>query len=62
MRWIWSGVLMTGLLLVLWGAFEAGGQSGTAGETSGTPGTVRYYGEDGTPLPMPWPIPKDQQG
>lgn len=57
MRWIWSGVLMTGLLLVLWGAFEASGQTGTAG----TPDTTRYYGEDGTPLPMPWPTPKDPQ-
>lgn len=49
MRWIWSGVLTTGLLLVLWGVFEAGGQSGT----TGTSDPVRYCGEDGTPVPPP---------
>ena len=52
MRLMLSGVLMTGLLLVLWGVFEAGGQSGT----TGSPDTVRYYGEDGTPVPPP-PLP-----
>jgi hypothetical protein len=52
MRWIWSGVLMTGLLLVLWGAFEAG--------QTETSDPIHAYGEDGTPLPMPWPTPKSQ--
>jgi hypothetical protein len=49
MRWIWSGVLTAGLLLVLWGVFEAGGPSGA----TGTSDTVRCYGEDGTPVPPP---------
>jgi hypothetical protein len=49
MRSIWSGVLMVGMLLVLWGVFEA--SRGTA------PGPSRYYGEDGTPFP-PTATPK----
>lgn len=51
MRLILSGVLMTGLLLVLWGVFDAG----RAG-ASGTPDNTRCYGEDGTPVPPP-PLP-----
>jgi len=48
MRWIWSGFLVMGMLLVLWGVFEAP-QDMTADPTT------RYYGEDGTPVPPPPP-------
>ncbi len=47
MRWIWSGVLLIGMLLILWGVFET--SQGMA------PDPTRYYGEDGTPLPPPDP-------
>lgn len=52
MRWIWSGVLMAGLLLVLWSVFDK--------PQTVTPEPVQTCGEDGTPLPMPWPTPKSQ--
>ena len=45
MRSIWSGVLMMGMLLVLWGVFEA------RQDTTSDP--TRYYGEDGTPFRRP---------
>ena len=47
MRWVWSGVLMAGLLLILWDVFDS--------RESTTPDATRYYGEDGTPLPPPYP-------
>jgi hypothetical protein len=49
MRSIWSGVLMAGLLLVLWGVFEA--------RRSTPSDPTRYYWEDGTPPPTQ-PTPK----
>jgi len=49
MRSIWGGVLMVGMLLVLWGVFEA--NRGPA------PDQTRCYGEDGTPFP-PTATPK----
>jgi hypothetical protein len=45
MRWIWSGLLMTGLLLVLWGVFDT--------PQAATPDPMRTCGEDGTPVPPP---------
>jgi hypothetical protein len=44
MRWIWSGVLMVGMLLILWGVFEA---------RQDVPSNPTVYGEDGTPVPPP---------
>ncbi len=48
MRWIWSGLLMAGMLLVLWNVLEA--------RQAPTPDPTRYY-EDGTGFP-PTPTPK----
>lgn len=52
MRWVWSGVLIFGLLLILWSVMDAP-QNGTAG----TSGDVTTLGEDGTPIPPPDPPP-----
>ncbi len=52
MRWVWSGVLMAGLLLVLWGVFES---------QQATPDPTRYYWEDGTPPPTQPPKPPSRQ-
>jgi hypothetical protein len=45
MRWIWSGVLMAGLLLILWGVVDTG-----SSYSSAKGGSPRAY-EDGTPIP-----------
>ncbi len=50
MRFVWTGVLMMGMLMILWGVFEA-----RQGDVTSDP--MRYYGEDGTPLPPPNPPP-----
>ncbi len=51
MRWIWSSVLMAGLLLIMLGILE-----GQAQQSSGPPSLVPTM-EDGTGLPPPNPTP-----
>ncbi len=48
MRWIWSGVMFTGMLLVLWGVVEA--------QKTPTTNPI-HYSEDGAGFP-PFPITK----
>jgi hypothetical protein len=52
MRLIWSGFLVTGLLLIGMSAFERQ----RAKTDLGAPGAVTC--EDGTPMPQPYPTPR----